>query len=83
MPVMPATRAAAAINRAAASGGAAAIATIPTAAIAAIAAMAGHDLVFTAQEGDADHREENRDAKHQCSIHPKFLQQNRYRTVRD
>ncbi len=81
--VMTPTRAPAAINRTAASGGPAAIATIPAAAIAAIAAMAGHDLVFTAQEGDADHREENRDAKHQCSIHPKFLQQNRYRTVRD
>ncbi len=81
---MTATMAAAAINRATASGAsAAAIAAVAAAAGAAIAAVSGHDLVLTADQGDADHREENRDAKNQCTIHPKFLQQNRYRTVRD
>ncbi len=32
-----------------------------------------HRIVVTADEGDADDREENRDAKNQETIHPKFL----------
>jgi hypothetical protein len=74
---------AAIVDRTAASRGAAAIAAGAARAGAAIAAVTGHNLVFTAHQGDADHREEDRDAKQQCTIHPKFLQQNRYRTVRD
>jgi hypothetical protein len=34
----------------------------------------GNRLALTAQQGDADHREENRDAEHYSSIHSKFLQ---------
>jgi len=38
-----------------------------------MAAVAGEGLALTAQKGDADHREENRDAKNQCTIHPTLL----------
>jgi hypothetical protein len=31
-------------------------------------------LLFTAHKGDADDREENRDAKQNNSIHPRILQ---------
>ena len=82
--VTTAGAAAAIIHRAAASRGitaAAAVAAISAA--TAIAAVTGQNLVLTAHQGDADDREKNRDAKQQCTIHPKFLQQNRYRTVRD
>jgi hypothetical protein len=42
--------------------------------IAAVAAVASHDSVaLTAQQSDADHREEDRDAKNENTIHPKFL----------
>jgi hypothetical protein len=34
-----------------------------------IAAVTGHSTVVGAQQGDADHREEDRDAKNQSSIH--------------
>jgi hypothetical protein len=44
------------------------------AAVAAVATVTGHGLAVTAQQGDANHREENRDAKNQCSIHPRILQ---------
>lgn len=74
---------AAIVDRTAAGRGAAAIAAGAARAGATIAAVTGHDLVLTAHQGDADDREEDRDAKQQCTIHPKFLQQNRYRTVRD
>lgn len=41
-----------------------------------------HLGALTAQEGDADEREEDRDAKDQCTIHFKLLK-NRYRTKRN
>lgn len=51
---------------------------------AAMATMTSeHRIALTAHEGDANHREEDRDAKNKCTIHPKFLQQNRYRTERN
>jgi hypothetical protein len=44
------------------------------AATAAVAAVASDGrVVFSAQQGDADHREEHRDAESQCTIHPNFL----------
>jgi hypothetical protein len=43
---------------------------------AAMAAVTGdRNALLTAHEGDADHRDEHRDAKHQCTIHSEFLQQ--------
>jgi hypothetical protein len=49
------------------------------AAVAAVAAAAatmteGHRLVVTAQEGDADDREENRETENNNTIHPQILQ---------
>ena len=39
-----------------------------------MAAVASHDsIALTADEGDADDREKDRDAQNQCTIHPKFL----------
>jgi hypothetical protein len=47
-----------------------------TAAIVAAATIAtvtgDRGVAFTTQQGDADDREENRDAKNQCTIHQKF-----------
>jgi hypothetical protein len=41
---------------------------------AAVATVAGDGrVVFSAQQGDADNREEHRDAESQCTIHPNFL----------
>jgi hypothetical protein len=51
---------------------AATITTAPT--VAAVATVTGDGLAVTADKGDANHREENRDAKNQCSIHPRILQ---------
>jgi opacity protein-like surface antigen len=54
---------------------AAAIATAATVTrMAAAAAMAGHSLVGTADQGDPDDREKDRDPKNQCAIHPRILQ---------
>lgn len=39
-----------------------------------VATVTGDGLTVTAQQGDADNREENRDAQKQCSIHPRILQ---------
>lgn len=52
------------------------VATAASVGVAAIAATTttSHSLALTAQQGDADHREENRDAEHYSSIHSKFLQ---------
>jgi hypothetical protein len=62
----------------AASGGA--VATRAT--IATVAAVTSqHRVAIAAHEGDADDRDENRDAQNQCTIHPN-PPQNRYRTVR-
>ena len=54
-------------------------ATATTAAAAAIAAAAatmteGHRLVVTAQQSDADDREENRETKYNNPVHPQILQ---------
>jgi hypothetical protein len=77
---LTATATTAIICRGAASRGSA---TTIAGASAAMATMTGQSrVVLTAHEGDADHREKDRDAKNQCTIHPIFLQQNRYRTVR-
>ncbi len=44
------------------------------AAAATMTTMASHYRVaLTAHESDPDHREEDRDAKNQCTIHPNFL----------
>ena len=44
------------------------------AAAAAMATMASHYRVaLTAHQSDPDHREEDRDPKNQCTIHPNFL----------
>ena len=64
-------------------GVAAAIATAVTA-VAAVAAMAGNGLACVAAgQRKTDDRKKGGDAKNQCTIHPKFLQLNRYRTVRN
>ena len=44
-------------------------ATTAAIAITSVAAVAGYDGVVGARQGQADHREEDRDAKNQCSIH--------------
>jgi hypothetical protein len=49
-------------------------AAITRAARTTMATMAGHCYLLTAHEGDADDREENRDAKNKHTIHPKILQ---------
>jgi hypothetical protein len=49
-------------------------AAITRAAGAAMATMTSHSHLLTAHEGDADDREENRDAKNKHTIHPKILQ---------
>jgi hypothetical protein len=49
-------------------------ANIAIAATAAIA-MTSQRLAIAPDEGDADHREEHRDAEQQNTIHPKILQQ--------
>jgi hypothetical protein len=54
--VMPTTMTAAAIESATT------IATTSAVARTTVAAVTGHGLALTAHEGDADHREENRDA---------------------
>jgi len=41
---------------------------------AAMATMTGHGHFLTAHQGDADDREEDRDAKDKHTIHPKILQ---------
>jgi len=41
----------------------------------AVATVASHGLIIlSSDEGNADHRAEDRDAKNQCSIHPSVLQ---------
>jgi hypothetical protein len=53
-------------------------ATATIAAAAAIAATAtmteGHRFVVSAQEGDSDDREENRETEHNDTIHSQILQ---------
>ncbi|HTU25904.1 MAG TPA: hypothetical protein VMF30_10935 [Pirellulales bacterium] len=49
-------------------------AAITRAARAAMATMTGHSRFLTADQGDADDREEDRDAKDKHTIHPKILQ---------
>ena len=48
---------------------------------AAIATVTSNGHLLTAQQGNADDREENRDAKNKSTIHPK-TSTNRYRNVR-
>ena len=47
-----------------------------------MATMTGNSHFLTAHQGDADDREENRDAKDKRSIHPRILQSYRFRNVR-
>jgi hypothetical protein len=49
-------------------------AAISRAARAAMATMTGDSHLLTAHQGDADDREEDRDAKDKHTIHPKILQ---------
>jgi hypothetical protein len=70
MPSVPTAMTTTAVSRTKAATVAGAYATT----IAAMATMTGHGRAVTAQQGDADNREENRDAKNQCSIHPRILQ---------
>lgn len=58
----------AAASRSATAGAAAPI-TSHAAAAAAAVAVTGQNLVVAPHEGDADDREENRDAEDQCTIH--------------
>ena len=60
---------------------AAAMAATVASAVAAVAAIAattamteGHRLVVTAQEGDTDDREENRETKNNNTVHSQILQ---------
>lgn len=50
-----------------------AIAAVARAIAVAVAAVTSNGLLFTAQESDADNREENRDTQKHSSIHPKLL----------
>jgi hypothetical protein len=61
-------------------------ATTATAAVTAVAATTkqpGLSRVIAPQQSDAHHREEDRDAEDQCSIHSTSPPTNRYRSVRD
>jgi hypothetical protein len=50
-------------------------ATAAAAAAATMTTETGNSrALLTADEGDADHREEHRDAKHKCTIHSELLQ---------
>ena len=50
---------------------------------AAVAAVTGNrNALLTAHKGDADHREEHRDAKQQCTIHPNSSNKNKTGTYR-
>jgi hypothetical protein len=49
-------------------------AAISRAARTAMATMTGDSHLLTAHQGDADDREEDRDAKDKHTIHPKILQ---------
>jgi hypothetical protein len=69
--VMPTASAAMAAHVPIASADAVASATI--AASTAVTAVAGDSLIFTAQQGDADDREKDRDAQHNSSVHPRIL----------
>jgi hypothetical protein len=69
---------------AAATIAAAAAAVAAIAATAAIAEQAGNGLLFTAHQGDADDREENRDATQNKTIHPRSSKKTyRYRKRND
>jgi hypothetical protein len=46
------------------------------------AVTSDHLVVLTTHEGDADDREENRDPKNQCTIHPQILHKNKTGTYR-
>jgi hypothetical protein len=63
-----------------ASRGTAAIATATT--VATVATVTGNRQLLTAQEGDPDDREENRDPQHESTIHPEILQLKKYRNSR-
>jgi len=52
----------------------AATATTVTRAMAATAAVAGQCLVGTADQGNSNDREKDRDPENQCAIHPRILQ---------
>jgi hypothetical protein len=56
-----------------------AAAAIGVAAAATMMTPTGRRLVVNAHQGDANHREENRDAEQESTIHSKFLQKNSYR----
>ncbi len=74
MPVM--ATAAARIAAASRSATATAIATdAAAAAAAATAAVTSESLGIAPDQGDANHREEDRDAEQESTIHPKILQQ--------
>jgi hypothetical protein len=63
------------IAAAAIAGVAIATATVAAVAtIAAVAAVTGNRDLVTAHQGNANHREKNRDAEKQCAIHPRILQ---------
>lgn len=55
------------------------VTTVTVATAAAVTAMASQYLVVTAQKGDSDDREKDRDPEGQSSIHPLILQQSEYR----
>jgi len=42
---------------------------------AAAASVTGNGHLLTAQQGDADNREEHRDSQDQSTVHPRILQQ--------
>lgn len=58
----------------AATAATASAATAITGGMAAAAAMASQSLIRTADQGDPDDREKDRDPKNQCAIHPRILQ---------
>ncbi len=53
-----------------------ATATVTIAIAGATTAVAGNCCVVTTHQGDANHREKDRDAQNQCTIHPRILQKN-------
>jgi len=57
----------------------AAVATVAT--MASMATVAGNSRLLTAQQGDADDRDENRDPQNQSAVHPRILQKTKTGTL--
>jgi hypothetical protein len=70
----PRKQAATTMARAGAIAAAATVTTVTRAIAIRVTAVTSNGFLFTAQEGDADDREKDRDTQKHSSIHPKLLE---------